>query len=297
MNHLNYKLRDVVELTGFSKQVLHAWEHRYAAMSPSGTQKSPRLYSDAEVHRLQLLRTCINAGHRIGQLASLPIDELKQISGACDPVTDVPLDTLLSAVQSVKSDYLESNLSMHFATLGPIRFVETIVVPLMNEVGSKWQTGEICVAAEHCVSAIIRTLLGQALRQTISSPSNALAIFTTPEDELHELGALAAAALAQSTGLRTLYMGPQLPVGSLAEAAKMLGASVVGLSASTLSKADIERYLPELTSSLPPDVEIWLGGCAFDALRINLPPRTSCFDDTVDYLAAIRRHCIRTTRA
>lgn len=296
MNHLKYKLRDVVELTGFSKQVLHAWEHRYAAMSQSGTRQTPRLYSDAEVYRLQLLKTCISAGYRIGKLASLPINELKQISRACDPATEVPLDGLLSAVQSVNNDYLESTLSLHFATLGPIRFVETIVVPLMSEVGAKWQNGEICVAAEHCVTAIIRTLLGQALRQNVVSPSNALAIFTTPEDELHELGALAAAALAQSTGLRTLYMGPQLPVGSLAEAAKMLGATVVGLSTSMLSKADIERYLPELTSGLPPDVEIWIGGCAFDPLRDNLPPRITCFDDASDYLAAIRRHCIRTAR-
>lgn len=296
----HYKLRDVVALTGFSKQVLYAWEQRYPAMSPRRARKNPRLYSDTEVHRLQLLRTCISGGHKIGQLAALDLNELKQLARACDPVAEVPLGELLLAVQSVDVSYLESHLSMHFATLGPVRFTEVIAAPLMAKVGSLWQSGQLSVAAEHCVSAIIRTLLGQALRHTHTSfpgspgPSGGLVIFSTPENELHELGALAAATLAQTSGLRTLYMGAQLPFISLALTARTLGASAIGLSSAMLSKDVLDQYLSGIMSELPPEVEVWVGGHAFSRLRNDLPPRASYFDDVPDYLAALRRHCIRT---
>ena len=293
-NQLEYRLRDVVALTGFSKQVLHAWEHRYPAMSPQRDRISPRRYSDTEVHRLQLLKTCIEGGYKIGQLAALEVNELKRLSRACDPAVQVPLDELLHAAQSMDAGFLETRLATLFATLGTVRFAETVVDPLMTEVGALWNSGELTIAAEHCVTAIVRNVLGQALRQPSTSPSNALAVFTTPEDELHEMGALTAAAVAQTSGLRTIYLGSQLSAAQLADTAKALGASVVGLSFSTVSNSLVETYLEDVPRNLSPEVEIWLGGRACPEVCKKLPERASCFEDMPDYLAAIRRHCVRT---
>lgn len=293
---MQYKLRDIVELTGFSKQVLHAWERRYPEMSLQRDKKSPRRYSDTEVHRLQLLKTCIESGHKIGKLAALDMCELKQLSRKCDPAAVVPLEELLHAAKAMDAALLDARLSMLFATLGTVRFVETVVDPLMEEVGALWSSGELTIAAEHCVSAIVRNVLGQALRQPLTSRSPAFAAFTTPEGELHEMGALTAAAVAQASGLRTIYLGPQLSAAQLTDTAKALGASVVGLSFCTVSRSFVESYLEDVVRKLSPDVEIWLGGRACSEVCNKLPASASCFEDMPDYLAAIRRHCVRTAR-
>ncbi len=285
-----------MELTGFSKQVLNAWERRYRLMVPRRGTDGVRVYSDTEVYRLQLLRKCMSGGHRIGDLAPLQLGELKRVALMCDPVTEIPMDEMVSAVQSMDAGFIEARLSVHFATLGPVRFAELIVVPLMAQVGSLWQQGQVSIAAEHCVTAIIRTLLGQGLRFSETSGSSAIAVFTTPEGEQHELGALTAAILAQSCGVRALYMGAQLPIASLAQTSQTLGASVVGLSSSTLPKKDLTRHVKDVISALPPDVEVWLGGHAFSDLKGHLPGRASYFEDIPDYLAAIHRHNTRMAR-
>lgn len=287
---MDYKLSDVLELTGFSKQLLYGWERRHQLMEPRRAADGSRAYSEDDVHRLQLFRTCIDHGYRIGELVSLEMGELKIVSQQCAPPAKVPLDALLSAIQSVDAKSVETKLSIHFATLGPVRFAEAIVVPLMERVGMLWREGELSIAAEHCVTAIVRTLLGQGLRLTEPDNSKALALFASPENEDHELGALTAAILAQSCGVRSLFLGAGLPVDALVQTCSSLGATAVGMSSNVRPKVELKEVLRELQDALPPSIEIWLGGQAFKGVEAGPDNRIRYFDNIQDYIAAVHRH-------
>jgi MerR family transcriptional regulator, light-induced transcriptional regulator len=69
----------VAERTGVSVHVLRAWERRYAVVVPQRTETGRRLYSDADVQRLRLLRELTDRGRTIGQVAPLSTAALRRL--------------------------------------------------------------------------------------------------------------------------------------------------------------------------------------------------------------------------
>ena len=55
----------VAQRTGLSQDVLRVWERRYGAVTPSRSSSGLRVYSDADIERLILLRSATRAGRRI----------------------------------------------------------------------------------------------------------------------------------------------------------------------------------------------------------------------------------------
>ena len=75
---LTYPLRTVARLTGLSPHVLRAWERRYEVVVPLRTEGGTRRYRSADLERLRLVKSAVDAGHRVGQIAQLGDAELKQ---------------------------------------------------------------------------------------------------------------------------------------------------------------------------------------------------------------------------
>lgn len=66
---------------------LRVWERRYQLGASAKAPSGHRLYSDADVHRLALLKRLVDQGHGIGTLAALQTDQLEHIAAAL-PVSD-----------------------------------------------------------------------------------------------------------------------------------------------------------------------------------------------------------------
>jgi hypothetical protein len=66
--------------TGLSQLVLRAWERRYHVVEPGRTESGRRRYSDLDIVRLGLLRRLTAADHRIGDVANLPLVELRELA-------------------------------------------------------------------------------------------------------------------------------------------------------------------------------------------------------------------------
>jgi len=69
----------VAERTGLSPDLLRVWERRYRAVEPSRATDGQRLYSDADVERLRLLRLATHAGRSIRQVAQIETGALTQL--------------------------------------------------------------------------------------------------------------------------------------------------------------------------------------------------------------------------
>jgi MerR family transcriptional regulator, light-induced transcriptional regulator len=258
----SYTMTEVIDLTGLTAQRLHTWERRYAVVQPERKASGARIYTEAAVKHLHLLKQCVDAGHRIGKLAVMTMDQLVQVTERPSDRQPLCLNDLVDATQRMDASFLEDRLALHFAALGPVRFSCDVVFPLLRTVGDLWETNQVSVAGEHLLSGTIRTLLGQALRLTARRNEDPIAIFAAPWDELHELGALCAAVCAQSAGLRVLYLGARLPANQIGPACTKLGATIVGLS---ITCAPLEKVIPDIAaiaSQLPQGVELWLGGAA-----------------------------------
>ncbi len=66
-----YRIGAVARLTGLSANTIRTWERRHGAVEPMRTKGGGRLYSDADVERLLLLKQLTDKGDAISTLAEL----------------------------------------------------------------------------------------------------------------------------------------------------------------------------------------------------------------------------------
>ena len=230
--------------TGLKPDLIRAWERRYGAVEPGRTDTRRRFYSDADIERLQLLRRVVGTGHGIGQVANLSnaelralIDddtaahppaaaELPPVHGGAEPF----LTLCVSAAQRLDVRDLELQLERASVAMSRSTLLEKLLVPLMQRIGDLWKRGEIRPFHEHMASAVVRTFLGNMRGAYHPGPSAPHLVVTTPPRQLHELGALIAAATAASEGWQVTYLGPNLPPEEIAAAGLQKEARAVALS-------------------------------------------------------------------
>ncbi|MEM6457029.1 MAG: MerR family transcriptional regulator [Acidobacteriota bacterium] len=69
----------VARRTGLKPDLIRAWERRYGAVAPGRSQTRRRIYSDADIQRLILLKEATEGGRGISQVAHLDDDALRDL--------------------------------------------------------------------------------------------------------------------------------------------------------------------------------------------------------------------------
>jgi DNA-binding transcriptional MerR regulator/methylmalonyl-CoA mutase cobalamin-binding subunit len=289
-----YPIRAVARLTGLSVDTLRAWERRYGAVVPTRGDRG-RMYGDADVDRLKQLAALVERGHAIGTVAHLSTDELTRlIDGAeshaarPDQAPAADLTALLRALGRYDLPGIEAALARHAAVLPTRELVFAVILPLLRELGDRWEAGTLSPAQEHLVSALVRSALGSLLRTIGTSPGSARVVFATPAGERHELCLLCAAVLAATAGFGVLYLGPDLPAGDIAHAVSASDASSVVLAATTagaVTRAEAKQLARQLAG-----VDVWIGGPQAGALAddIGFGEQVATLDELVPRLARHR---------
>jgi MerR family transcriptional regulator, light-induced transcriptional regulator len=265
----HYPIRAVSKLTGVAIDTLRAWERRHSAVTPIRDDRG-RMYTDADIARLRLLRGAVEHGHSIGRLAPLTDAELRQLAAAgasavseVDPPRRTPIDTaaLTAALQKYDATAIDQQISRLAAVLPPLELLRDVLMPVLAQVGDDWHRGAARIAHEHLMSSTMRNILGSFLRLYAHPEVSTRLLFATPAGERHEIGTLGAAMLAASSGLGVAYLGPDLPAREIVASVKPAGAQVLvlGLTATSKAKAQ-ERELRAIVHDLPAAVELWAGG-------------------------------------
>lgn len=267
-----FPIKAVAQRTGLTPYVIRAWERRYKAIAPVRTRTNRRLYSEADITRLLLLRRVKEMGYSIGQIAQLPTEKLLAIlndSPARTRAQEVPSDSALeahlkaclSAVERFDAEELRRALARAVVTFGWPVVIERVFLPLMQEIGECWREGSLRIGHEHLASAVIQAFLGNLERAQTSSTTAPVLVVTTPVGQLHEIGALAAAAIATSEGWSVTYLGPNLPAEEIAHAAHRSRARAVALSiVYPPDDPHLPSELEKLRHYLPEHVTILVGG-------------------------------------
>lgn len=265
-----YPIRAVSRLTGISADNIRAWERRYAAVSPQRT-KGGRLFSEADLARLRLLKQAVDNGHSIGRIATLDDESLARLPLKSDgqatgqdearpPLREV--ERIIGLVADYEITEAARALGKLAAFLSTREFILEIVVPLMHRIGLAWSKGILSVAQEHLASAIVRDAIGMLIRQYHRDDAGPRLLFATPAGELHEFGILSAALLAAESGLGVIYLGCNLPKDDLVRAAQRTKprAVVLGVIDRTDSERGNRTYFKQLRRELPEKIDLLAGG-------------------------------------
>lgn len=271
MNEPRYRIGTLARLTGVTTHAIRIWERRYRALSPTRTPGGARLYTDADVQRLRLIKKLLERGYTISAVASLDMEALLKLAPAdAVPLTSAPtpeaqgraravIDELVAALAELDLERASRVLSQATNGFSPHSLVTEVLAPTLDEIGLRWESGEICIASEHAASAMLRTQLGGLLAaQAVNG--KAPVVCTTPAGEQHELGALLAAVVIAMHGRRAVYLGANLPAEQIAQAARLAKAGSVALSIVGLSAEQARREVEALCKALPDNVEVLLGG-------------------------------------
>jgi DNA-binding transcriptional MerR regulator/methylmalonyl-CoA mutase cobalamin-binding subunit len=267
----HYPIRAVSRLTGIGIDTLRAWERRHRAITPVRDDRG-RMYTEADVARLRLLRGAVEHGHSIGRLARLSDEQLRQIAAAAviampadDAIRRTSLDAaaLSAALRRFDAAGIDQEIARLAAVLSPLDLVRNVLMPTLALVGEDWHKGRAGVAHEHVMSSTIRNILGSFLRLYARPDVPVRLLFATISGDRHEIGTLGAAMLAASSGLGVAYLGPDLPARDIVDSVKHAGAQilVLGLTTALAAKAK-QTELRTIARGLPKDVELWLGGPA-----------------------------------
>lgn len=228
--------------TGISQLLLRAWERRYGAVAPGRTDTGRRLYADADIQRLQLLSRLTDHGHRIGDIATLPLAELETLAGEIVELSPRPLplpavtqlDELLGAALQAVADLdptrLEGLLARASVVLSRPILRRELLQPLLVEIGERWHDGTLRIAHEHMATAVVKAFLANLTQGRAAATGAPGLVITTPAGQRHELGALMAASQALEAGWRVLYLGSDLPAEEIAMAVQKSEARAILLS-------------------------------------------------------------------
>lgn len=289
-----HPIQVVARRTGLSVDVIRVWERRYQAVSPGRTETRRRLYSDAEVNRLLLLRRATESGRRIGDVAGLPTDELARLvatdRGAEPDMAAAPeafVQRCLEAAERMDPTALEAELTRAAVGFSLPMLLDRVVAALMREVGERWHRGEFRVGQEHLVSAVVRSFLGGLYSTSNMSGTGPVLIVTTPLGQDHELGALMAAVLAAADGWRVVHLAPNTPAAEIAAAAQKVDARAIALAlAYPQDDPWLVQELRVLRQQLPQQVALLVGGRASNG-----------YAEVLDEIGALRLASLEQFRA
>ena len=262
-----YEIQQVAALTGLTPACLRAWENRYEVVRPTRRANGYRAYTADQVALLRAYARLVARGDRIGDLVAA---RGAVIARAAEERSAHPvIGPLVDAVRALDRARLDRGVAEALAKRGLSGFVREIVLPLAEVVGEEWALGSMTIAAEHLASEVIVHALKEAMRPARAGAP--LLIAAGLPGERHEWGILATLTVAHAQGWRIGYLGTDLPVDELIEAAWRLRPRLAVLSTSDPSRcATAMPFLARLTSSLPPGVAAAIGGAGVERHRRTL---------------------------
>jgi len=272
-----HPIQVVVRRSGVSADLLRAWEKRYQAVQPSRSGGGHRLYSDADIERLRLIKDAMAGGRRIGDVASLPTPEIERLvaedlEGMAEvrPASDgvggeVFLPDAILAMRRADQPALRSVLTRALLTLTPDRFTSEVAGPFMHELGALWERGELSPGHEHAASEVMRRILHDMLGMLAPAVGAPGLVVTTLSGQRHEIGALFAAAAAALDGWKVTYLGADLPAIDIARVARDVQAEAIAVSITT-KNGNLKSELTALRAAAGADLPILVGGQQADAV-------------------------------
>lgn len=287
----HYPIRAVARMTGLSIDTLRAWERRYQAVKPLRDDRG-RVYSTAQVARLNRLAALVTGGHAIGRIARLSDDAIEKLQPALAESADgrsaADLAGLFDAMKRYDVSTIETMLNRYAVVLPAHELIFSVVLPALRVVGERWENGAVRPAQEHLVSAVIRSVLGGLLRTMPRRLRAKTLVLATLSGERHELGLLSAAVLAATAGANVVYLGPDLPAADVVHAASRGGARIVLVSAT--APGAIDRAEWRRLGRLPDTIELWAGGPGASEGRQAVGTRVRVVDQLDALPNLIERH-------
>jgi DNA-binding transcriptional MerR regulator len=223
------RIGELSRRTGVSPELLRAWERRYGLLQPVRSQGGLRLYRPRDLERVLRMQQHLADGLAAAEAAGLVAEGESASEGlAFDPAR--VMSDLGAALEAFDESAAQSIFDSVISTTTLDAMLSEIVLPYLHDLGLRWERGEVAVAQEHFATSVLRgRLLG--LARGWGRGYGARALLACLPGEQHDLGLIAFGLALRSRNFRIAYLGGDMPIGSVADAADVVEPVAVVLSA------------------------------------------------------------------
>lgn len=252
-------IRTVSQLTGVNPVTLRAWERRYGLIKPERTPKGHRLYSRDDIDLIHRILALLDRGMSIGQVRDAIESEGEGRIQAPEDNWSIYRSRMLAAIMRFDEASLDETYNEALA-LYPVSVVTSrLIVPLLEEIGARWERGEGSVAEEHFFGCYLRNKLGARFHHRSRHVRGPRLLLACMPGEYHEIGLLLFALTAASRGYDIVLLGANMPLDELPDAVQQARCDGIVLSGSTEPGTEVmQEVLPDLVRRAP--VPVFVGG-------------------------------------
>lgn len=285
-------IRAVAALTGVNPITLRAWERRYGLVRPLRTPKGHRVYTQAHVDEIRRVLALTAEGVSIGQVR----EALRGVKPEpAEPATQTGpwagyRRRLAAAIGAFDERAMEEIYAEALAQHPMARVDRMLFLPMLEELGARWNKVAGGVAEEHFFSTYLRNKVGARFHHRRLPDAGPRLLLACVPGEQHELGLLLFALAAHDAGLRIVLLGADVPFSEAAAAARRAQCDAIVLSSSI--EPDAGRFFDQV-AQLAESVKrpVFVGGATAlahaDALEgAGAVPLSPAIDEGVRRVAA-----------
>jgi MerR family transcriptional regulator, light-induced transcriptional regulator len=243
---------------GVSVELLRAWERRYGLPAPARSARGVRLYSAADERLVRSMRRAVARGVPAAEAARLAAQDRDGDAPAPSSGGELAAlrDRLRDALADLDDACAQDVLDRLFGAFTVDAALAEVVLPYLEELGERWECGEIGVGDEHFASNLIHGRL-LSLARKWDEGQGPRALLACPPGEQHTLGLLCFGLALRARGWLITYLGADTPTGAVAKVAEALKPAQVVLASVSPEMFAAERgALAELAARIP----VALGG-------------------------------------
>ena len=297
---------ELSSMTGIGVHTLRVWEKRYGSPHSQRLPSGHRRYSSQEVNRLKVIASALESGYRASKVVTATIEQLQDLMG-CTPSTQsksnsnliegdklestkTVVENWVKLIHLAKDDALLMGFHEEFGRHGTLNFICNFAVPLLDRIGTGWESGELTVAHEHFASECLVSFLNEKWRQMNVRKTGPQVMITTLPGEGYSLGVLMCALVTSATNCRTIYLGVDIPLEEIIYGSVKFKPEIVALSIShKLDPVTSEKMLVKLRRTIIRDIPIVTGGKGSPS-NIQEVSYISSFEKYYNFLTQFKRY-------
>ena len=233
---LHLRIGEVGRRLGLTPDIIRAWERRYGVVSPARTAGRTRLYSPVDVERLRLMQSEIAAGMAPSEAARRALSVVGEDGWVAeerdgDELRSITCD-LLQAVTDLDEPAAQHALDRLIATFSTEFVLRDTLLPLyFDAVQGRDPTAALSPLEQAFAVSILRgRLLG--LARGWGDGAGPLALLACAPDEQRDLALMCFGIALRGHGWRVVYLGQDVAVAVVDEAARALDPDFVLVAAS-----------------------------------------------------------------
>ncbi len=251
-----FTIKDLETLSGIKAHTIRMWEQRYALLTPQRTSTNIRYYSNDELKNLLNIALLNKYGYKISHITNMTAVQLKEkilSLNNSEALLERLLVELIQYMVDMDMDSFETVLNKYIAQKGIERSITQILFPFLEKIGILWQTDNVNPAQEHLVTNIVRQKLIMGIENVVPfGTNNKSVLLFMPEGEHHEIGLLYVNFIMKSKGIKTIYLGANIPVNDLTQLVKLKKPDYIYTHITSIhGGASFDKFLVQCKHHLP----------------------------------------------